>query len=820
MASKAKPRPKRKKPAPNPMADLGLFDIPNLDLEADDDDSDVDEGSLESELAALMSGQEIGRPKRVPKAPPPALDIERLAADCLKDDEDEDDEDDEDLLANEDLLKELQKLSPDEEECADMPEEPPISHDEKRTSISKETSGNAILQELQDRLKLYNDAIQAAKEMGDNSKVRRYGRAVKTLESMIKVAKGGGVVNQEDVPPVVSIPKASAAKRPENQSTIEMPKTVNDAAEPKPNTEAKPLPEPLSEMDTSGHVPSSLTALLMSRKNEYKMAALNAKKAGNKELAMEYMRTAKGFDAVIEAANANQPVDLSNLPPPIGSKTITSGAIPSKKTEDQVQNSSAMEIAALAAAENDEEQPAIFSAPPAPSSILECLQQRLEKYKSTKEAAQSEGNSGKVRRLDRIVKSYETAIKNYKAGRKVDYDDLPCPPGFGPFPVEGNSASTPSTEDKPKEPKSTPAAKASAAPNPVVPTKKATAPQVPVRKPKVQRTTTFTGEKQLEFLLERQKLFREAAISSKQEGNIQQAKEYLKMMKGFDSMIEAVKMGLPIDTTQIPTPPQLESSDFVIVDALDCEENNTSDLSLEELFETLIKDLTNQLEICRRNKEFFLHLGDVTSASKFEKLALESKKDLSVVQHLKKTNQSVPKFHYETRLFSMVVCNTELADNELEVTVARGINLPGKQDELDSFVRVEFPIPNETPQTAKTHTIKDTNNPEFEETFKFEINRKSRSQLRLFKRHSLKLEVFQKGSFLCCSGFLRSDKLLGTVSVKLLDLESKCIVHDSFNLMEGRKNIGGSLEVKIRIRDPLLGKQVEEVKEKWLIIGS
>jgi len=41
-----------------------------------------------------------------------------------------------------------------------------------------------------------------------------------------------------------------------------------------------------------------------------------------------------------------------------------------------------------------------------------------------------------------------------------------------------------------------------------------------------------------------------------------------------------------------------------------------------------------------------------------------------------------------------------------------------------------------------------------------------------------------------------------------------------FQLMEGRKAVGGKLEVKIRIRDPYVTKQVEEVKEKWLVIDQ
>lgn len=41
-----------------------------------------------------------------------------------------------------------------------------------------------------------------------------------------------------------------------------------------------------------------------------------------------------------------------------------------------------------------------------------------------------------------------------------------------------------------------------------------------------------------------------------------------------------------------------------------------------------------------------------------------------------------------------------------------------------------------------------------------------------------------------------------------------------FQLTEGRKTVGGKLEVKIRVRDPFKSKQVEETKEKWLIIDQ
>lgn len=47
----------------------------------------------------------------------------------------------------------------------------------------------------------------------------------------------------------------------------------------------------------------------------------------------------------------------------------------------------------------------------------------------------------------------------------------------------------------------------------------------------VQRGNSSTIEKQLQFLLERQKMFRQAAITAKKNGDTEQAKHYLKQSK-------------------------------------------------------------------------------------------------------------------------------------------------------------------------------------------------------------------------------------------------------------------------------------------------
>jgi coiled-coil and C2 domain-containing protein 1 len=69
-------------------------------------------------------------------------------------------------------------------------------------------------------------------------------------------------------------------------------------------------------------------------------------------------------------------------------------------------------------------------------------------------------------------------------------------------------------------------------------------------------------------------------------------------------------------------------------------------------------------------------------------------------------------------------------------------------------------------------------------------------------------------------GFLKADKILGTVHVSLETLETKCVHHTSIDLLEGKKAVGGKLEIKVRIREPLLRQQVEELREKWLVIDQ
>lgn len=52
----------------------------------------------------------------------------------------------------------------------------------------------------------------------------------------------------------------------------------------------------------------------LGRQKEYKIAALQAKKSGDTETALGFIKIAKIFDQVIQAVKDGQAVDLSDMP--------------------------------------------------------------------------------------------------------------------------------------------------------------------------------------------------------------------------------------------------------------------------------------------------------------------------------------------------------------------------------------------------------------------------------------------------------------------------------------------------------------------------
>ncbi|XP_050081433.1 coiled-coil and C2 domain-containing protein 1-like isoform X2 [Anopheles maculipalpis] len=852
-----KPAPPKRERKRDP-AEFGIFglsnDISGLGDEADDA-SDADDDALEAELAAITAG--LGGARK-PKAKPnpkgivAPQELDAMVAASLRDvgsDDDGTDDDDDDS----DLLDELSAITgggavADED---DGFKEDGTQSKAPAAPARKSSSNEELVALLKSRVAMYMQAEEGAKKAGDSGKARRFNRGLKTLKDQLKMAEAGKPVDQSEIPPEVSVKLAAPPKDPTDDvaksstapvrpappppppaviipSSPDEPGPSRSAPPVPPRREAKPPPPtPAPVLQDTTAMENPKLALLNERKQLYKQAALSAKKAGNNEQAIAYVKVLKQFDVVIRAIENGEEVDLSRMPPPPSELNIAQSsqpAVPSAskaKQEEKVQKEAEVPSAPVsstsaeqpAAEEEEEEEENLIQA----STVLEALEQRLEKYKSVEQAAKDEGNSSKARRIGRIVKQYQDAIKMHKAGKPIPIDELPTPPGYGPIPVDG-----------PPKP-SVPAVAKKPAPS-IPPKPQTTSPLVPTVDPvpgtsKSSPKPITQFDKQLNLLLERHREYKQAAIEAKKAGDLEEAKECLRVFKGLEKLIEVARAGGRVDLTTVPIAPSkrnaLEAS-FTIVNSEDCDQAGgevaqpAADEGVDgETRVRLEEQLSKQLIICRNTRDHHRAMGDIAGMNKFENLALNVQKDLDLVRLGHRQGLPLPKFHYEKLQFNVVKCNTDLSDNEIEICVVRGINynVPNPKD-VDTYVKFEFPYPQEDPLKGRTNLVKDTHSPEYNYQQTFEIQRSQRNFQRIFKRHALKCEVFSKG------GFLRSDVLIGTVTVKLQPLETQIEIHDSFPLMDGRRTVGGKLEVKIRVRNPILTKQIEQVNERWVVLDS
>lgn len=821
---------------------MGLLLDLNPDGPMDDGGDDAD---LEAELLNLVGSGGGGRsqPKKNDgRAAVGMAEIERMAALCMKD-IDDDEIGDEDL-EDEDLLAELNDVLDDSEEETPAPTPPASTPSAPKVMVTSHppaaapTGATGVEAKLLERIQMYNTAISNAKAAGESSKVRRFERGLKTLQSMLTSVKKGKAINEEEMPPPVAVGgKTSAptevvtAVPQDPPQAVERPPSPHNQrptreSTPPPAYNAKPrLSAPQNTLETPAISPmtpsqpdtqdSELKQAVLSRQREYKLAALDAKQNGNINLAKQHYIVAKKMDAMLEALDKNEPFDVSLLPPPPGEAGAVETPAPQASSKPVASAAPAAAVAPAAPTAPTHINPA--SLPP-PKSVAEALQQRMEIYKSAAEGAKTKGDDRKARMHQRIVKQYQDAIKAHKAGRPVNLSDLPMPPGCPPLQGsesgernfmgvletalqianQDENADDDDDEDAPKRP----------APQSAVPVQKAKspAPQVAVKLgPKAQQ--------QLDFLLLRRQAFLRAALRSKQMKDMSRAAQHLRHAKGLDPMIEAAKSGLPVDIRKVPMAP-INEQDFSLSRSRSSQ--SMSPRSSEQ-FHALMDLLRKQHDKCQGLGQQFTEHGNIAEAFKFEKLMGECMKSIEILRNAYSKGHPVPKCHTEERTYNTIKIYSNLTLNDMILYIIKGVNLPApagaSPNDLDASVKFEFPFPSaEEAQRDKTSTVKSTNNPEFKEQFKLNINRSHRAFKRVIQSKGIKFEVIHKGSL------FKNDRVVGTAQVKLEALENNCDFREFIEVMDGRKATGGKLEVRVKIREPVSGAHLQPVTEKWLVL--
>lgn len=248
--------------------------------------------------------------------------------------------------------------------------------------------------------------------------------------------------------------------------------------------------------------------MLINRRDQYKLAALKAKNAGDLDNARRNIAVAKQFDTVISAAEAGQPVDLSQMPPPPGE---------APRAQEQRQRS---------------EAPANV-----PKSLHEDLTARMAVLQESQTKAQGEGNSSKARRLGRQVDAYKEAIVACKANKPYNYAELSLPPGFEPL----------------RSPVSTPATSQPAA----LPTAPATASTASA--PAAASAAAAAAPKSLEEdLKKRMSFLAKSQAKAREEGNSSKARRLGRQVDAYKEAIVACKANKPYNYAELCLPPGFE----------------------------------------------------------------------------------------------------------------------------------------------------------------------------------------------------------------------------------------------------------------------
>ncbi|XP_036315888.1 coiled-coil and C2 domain-containing protein 1A isoform X1 [Pipistrellus kuhlii] len=771
----------------------------------------VNNEELEAEFLALVGGQPQTLEKLRGKGPLPMEAIEKMASLCMRDpDEDEEELTDEDVEADDDLLAELNEVLGEEQKTAES--RPPVAQP-KATAPSPGLEAT-----LQERLALYQTAVESARQAGDSAKMRRYERGLKTLENLLASVRKGSAIGEEDIPPPVAVGKSPAATSSRPPAPT-LPGSVHlPAPEPRVTVEGPPSTAPASSLGLAkpqlppGPCSTGPLAQLQSRQHEYKMAALHAKQKGDTSAATRYFRVAKSFDAVLEALSHGEPVDLSRLPPP-------PDQLPQDPPSPPLQPPTPTTV------------PSTPEVPPPPRTLLEALEQRMERYHLAAAQAKTKGDQRKARMHERIVKQYQDAIRAHKAGRAVDVAELPVPPGFLPIQgLEASESAQPSLvgvletamklanqdegpeDEEDEEPKKQPNSPAAPTAHPKAAPSKASQPGSTSAAKAAPKGISNRAQQQLAFLEGRKKQLLQAALRAKQKNDVEGAKMHLRQAKGLEPMLEASRNGLPVDITKVPPAP-VNKDDFTLV------QRPGPGLSQDSIrrYGELTKLIRQQHEMCLNHSNQFTHLGNIAETSKFEKLAEDCKRSMETLKQAFARGLPTPSARFEQRTFSVIKIFPDLSSNDMLLFVVKCINLPTppglSPGDLDVFVRFDFPYPNvEEAQKDKTSVIKNTDSPEFKEQFKLCINRSHRGFRRAIQTKGIKFEVVHKG------GLFKTDRVLGTAQLKLDALETACEVREILEVLDGRRPTGGRLEVMVRIREPLTAQQLETVTERWLVI--
>ncbi|TPX59493.1 hypothetical protein SpCBS45565_g07724 [Spizellomyces sp. 'palustris'] len=564
----------------------------------------------------------------------------------------------------------------------------------------------------------------------------------------------------EDGPrPVVITKTVTTISSPPEESAPKVVETSVPKAE-QPNVQDDSLPLDFKLRSTDPNVLAKYGQL-------EKIKALNKKRAGDREGAMDALRASKTLEERLE--QVNQAIEAKQSPPPhvsptkfdelsppprqasITEKTVTITLAPPENPEEE------LDLQALSISDDyGESQQAVVGE----LSVEDLMRRQLE-YKQYALQAKKASDLPRARELLTVAKLLQEPIDSLSLGAMLpDGYKLPVHPSEMPV-SESPASASPSG-----------AAPASQQPTP--------AKQTPVKQAPVKR----------------------AGVPPK----------------------SGRKDGTPLGVVV------RESVDLRDVEsALTSSSLSPGSPPTGDLFSHLEATLESQITTCTTVAAHYYKQTKKAEALTFHKMKKTLQADLDTLRLLKSTpNPRPPAFKYTTLRYEIEQAIPEVAPDEMEVQIVRAWDLGTREvkgEEVESYVAFDVGWPPDDAEAAgasgegkgETAVVKRSGSPEYEFSKRVKITR-NRTFQRYLERRKATFEVFHYQR-----GFLLIGKKvsLGRIQIKMEALLTKCEIHEVAELADPnnpRRLTGGKLEVRVRLRSPLNKPDVVVKEERWLSV--
>ncbi|RTG89862.1 coiled-coil and C2 domain-containing protein 1 [Schistosoma bovis] len=563
--------------------------------------------------------------------------------------------------------------------------------------------------------------------------------------------------------------------------------------------------------------------LLKNRHKEYKLAALKARDSGQLGKAKELLEASKCIgEAIVNIEAGKETFDPeTDLPPPPSEYEFSNEGDPNNET--------------VIAQPPPSSQPVKSTIPDIMKTSIVCTENILARityyklklsyyyvirnsgklyhvdffspnftvYSSKEKLKEITNDDSKKRRYNRILTRYDEGLRACEHGvTSFEFEELVPPPGYPPLTDRSKLSKNVKLSDNDSK--------------------------TSLAKPSSGHPIKNKTEAIVELLTKRQDELKQAAKAAKQSGNIELAKTYIRSVLGMNQMIQAAEAGLPIDLTQLPRPPALTDSNpsRPILSGLKCDPPVKyavafNSLSGDQLFKTYSEILSEQEELINNLINQHRRNSGANAHSILSKLSDLLSVNTCIKKLLSKYNQHVSDLTAYFEYANLPKCNlnAELADDILEVSNIHGIAypLPSHYSNIDTYVEVEFSLNNANPpMKLSTNVAKSSSEPIYSQSVKeFRVNTKSHLYRRFVQNNRcLKATVYYN------RGIFRNWGVLGITEIPLTGLVQSATVTHVGDLKEGRKVVGGRLQVQLRQRESLSGETVVYQQQPWLLLSA